>query len=160
MSRRLDLTGQRFGRWRVLELAESPGWYADAAWLCRCDCGTARIVRAVKLRIGHSRSCGCLRRDVTRTLRLSHQMSESRAYKSWAHMLDRCRNPKNKKYPRYGGRGITVCDHWRTSFANFYSDMGDPPPKYTLDRIDNDGPYTPGNCRWADAVTQNRSRRP
>jgi hypothetical protein len=90
---------------------------------------------------------------------LSHGMTNTPTYRSWAHMVQRCTNSNYDRYPFYGGRGITVCDRWRT-FANFLADMGERPEGFTLDRVDNEGNYTPENCRWATSSQQQRNRRP
>jgi len=90
----------------------------------------------------------------------NHGMSHSPEYKTWSHMIDRCHNPKCKLYPRYGGRGISVCDRWHNSFLTFLADIGHrPTPKHSIDRIDNDGNYEPGNCRWATYKEQNQNMR-
>lgn len=94
---------------------------------------------------------------VHRRNRMTHGLSGLRAYNSWFNMRNRCSNPDNPSYPRYGGRGITVCDRW-SDFANFYADMGERPEGMTLDRRDNDGNYEPGNCRWATRSEQQRHR--
>lgn len=105
------------------------------------------------------KSCGCYRREIGDRTR-THGQSKSREFAAWSNMLDRCLNQRNGDYANYGGRGITVCDRWRESFENFLADMGQrPSPAHSLDRIDNDGPYAPGNCRWATADTQRQNNR-
>ncbi|MET7347444.1 hypothetical protein [Streptomyces mirabilis] len=120
---------------------------------CLCDCGTEHTVhrsdwgKKVK-------SCGCLRRESVTT----HGMSDSPTYSTWESMIQRCTNPRCKDYADYGGRGITVCQRWRT-FENFLADMGVKPEGRSIDRIDNDGSYEPGNCRWATLSEQNSNQR-
>lgn len=149
--RLVDLTGKRFGKWNVVQRTDrvSPGY--DRFWLCRCDCGTEREVRRQTLIKGESTSCGCKR---------FHGMTHSPVYCVWNGMRQRCRNKKSAEYPDYGGRGIKMCDQWFQSIKQFALDVGPRPTGKTLDRINNDGNYEPGNVRWATPLEQAHNRRP
>jgi hypothetical protein len=157
----IDRTGHRYGRLVVLERQpnkETPTG-PQARWLCQCDCGNRVVVLGAGLAKGArgkggTRSCGCLVREKP----IKHGKSHDRVYRIWHMMVQRCGNPNNTHYASYGGRGITVCERWR-DFVNFYADMGDPPPKHTLDRIDNARGYGPDNCRWVTMKVQGNNRR-
>jgi len=162
MGKLVDLIGKRFGRWRVLEPYSKryrSGRTCLVLWLCRCDCGTKRVVIGTNLRAGKSTGCGCIRGERRTTHGHTRGRKQTRAYRIWNGMRQRCFNPNNPAYADYGGRGITVCENWRDDFESFFADMLDPPLGLTLDRIDNDGNYEPGNCRWASYSMQNSNRR-
>lgn len=123
-------------------------------WECVCDCGNKSIANGGNLKRGTSRSCGCFAGELWLKSRTTHGRSKSREHKAWCRMKVRCYSRAFIEYHRYGGRGISVCDRWLHSFENFFEDMGLCPPDMSLDRINNNGNYEPGNCRWATTVQQ------
>jgi hypothetical protein len=150
--------GSRFTRLVVLSESAESKRRGSRWWTCRCDCGNMATVSTANLNSGNTRSCGCLLRDVMRVALTTHGRRRTPEYDTWCRMRGRCRNPRNPKYPRYGGRGITICPEW-DDFAVFYRDMGPrPSPRHSLDRIDNDGPYASWNCRWATPTEQARNQ--
>lgn len=162
MPRAIDRQGQRFGRLVVIArdiTKQDTGWW----WWCQCDCGVRISVRSFSLG-KHTHSCGCFRKDVTRARSTTHGLTKSRRvppeFIVWRNARERCFEPTDKQFLSYGGRGITMCDRWRNDYGAFYADMGPRPHGYTLDRIDNDGHYEPGNCRWTTpSVQSNNTRR-
>ena len=167
MTALIDLTGQQFGRLRVVGFPHNGSdKHKRTKWVCVCDCGTVKPVSAANLRNGHSKSCGCLDRELFSARKRTHgdcvkyvRTAENKIYTS---MVNRCENPKNKSYADYGGRGIKVHPSWRGygGYQRWLDHIGRrPTPKHTIDRIDVDKGYEPGNVRWVSRQEQMRNTR-
>lgn len=158
-----DLVGKRFSRLSVLSRHAINSPSNKVRWVCDCDCGTTTLVTTQALIGGNTKSCGCMRVDVSRLngqRRTTHGLTGTSEYKAWQSMRDRCYNRKCDQYKNYGARGIQVCQRWLDSFENFLEDMGPKPdPSLSIDRENNDGNYEPNNCRWASATEQNSNKR-
>jgi len=160
MPKLINLTGKKFGRLLVIEKLNNDK-YNKIRWLCLCDCGNIKIIIGERLRSGHTKSCGCLNKEII----TKHGYSNTRIYHIWENMIQRCTNIKNKEYKNYGGRisPIVVCDRWldkNNGFINFLEDMGEPPSaQHQIDRIDNNKGYFKENCRWTSRKNNNRNKR-
>lgn len=157
-----DIVGERFGRLLVTEYAGNAK-SRHALWRCKCDCGNEIVAVGINLRSGKTTSCGCWKNEKSASKATKHKGYNTIAYKAWANMIQRCTNKNQKAYVHYGGRGITVCPEWEADFQSFYAHVSALPHfnerGRSLDRINNDGNYEPGNVRWASRSEQNNNRR-
>ena len=154
MSAFIDRVGQRFGRLTVISRVKVVPNY-QTRWVCKCDCGSPTEVIAGNLTRGHTQSCGCVQKES----RIKHGKSTSFEYSVWSNLITRCNYPTHKSYKNYGGRGVSVCERWK-SFDNFYADMGNAPSnKHSIDRKEVNGDYTPENCKWSNRNEQSANTR-
>lgn len=157
-----DITGRRFDRYLVVSYAGKLKGRTHY-WNCQCDCGAQNAVTRGSLINGMSRSCGCLKPELSRVSATRHGHAGrgrfSGTYQSWKSAIYRCHDPKSISYPRYGALGIQVCEAWRNSFEVFLADMGERPAGTSIERIKSDHGYEPGNCRWATSREQARNQK-
>jgi hypothetical protein len=166
MARIKDLNGRQFGLLKVIKFDAVHPKTKNAMWLCLCECGRQVSVVSKSLSYGSSKSCGCKRLENTKSMAKTYLTKHgktvrgnSKIYRIWANMVNRCTNAKASNYKYYGQRGIKVSEEWR-NFENFYKDMGDCPSEKTLDRIDVNGNYEKENCRWVTWDVQCKNKRP
>ena len=149
-----DLTNKKFGRWTVLERV--PNKNGAVYWKCKCDCGVIKEVKSSNLKLGNSKSCGCLSRELSSERMKIHGGRKTRLYEIWYNMRQRCYNSNIESYKNYGGRGIIVCDEWKNDFVSFrnWALSNGYTESLTLDRIDVNKNYYPENCRWVSQLIQ------
>lgn len=153
MGKKVDITGERYGRLTAIEPTDERTKSGGIKWLFRCDCGTKKIISTNSVRSGRVTSCGCAQ--------MKHGMAGTRIHNIWVDMRQRCKNPKYPEYAYYGGRGIRVCEDWDRDFSLFkdWALLNGYTERLSIDRIDVNGNYEPANCRWVSAKEQNRNTR-
>jgi len=158
-ARALDLTGCKFGSLTAIRRTAEKR-HRTYVWETRCDCGVTKMVPAKFLRGGNVTSCGCSYRRRAPHIKHGHSRDGARSpsYKTWCAIISRCHNPRATGYDEYGGRGVSVCARWREDFRSFLADMGERPPRMTIDRIDSHGDYEPFNCQWTTPWHQTANR--
>lgn len=150
--------GDRYGRLVLVEFIRK-NENRQIIWKCRCDCGNEKEYRIGDVKVGRTRSCGCLYTEARGQATITHGKTKTPEYVTWTAIIHRTTNPKSSNWAIYGGRGITICDRWRDSFEAFLEDVGEKPSKkHSIDRIDNDGNYEPGNVRWATRKEQRENQ--
>lgn len=159
-----DLKGNTYGRLTVQEFLRLSR--DGALWDCVCICGNTKIIKAGDLKSGNTQSCGCQRSEAIKKLNMTHGVTSNlkhnqypKTYKIWRGIINRCCTTSCSSFRDYGGRGISVCETWRNSYQAFLDDMGECPPGFSIERLDVNGHYEPGNCKWIELTKQVKNRR-